>query len=195
MDGKKMIITIGREFGSGGHEIGEKVARLLNIRFYDKNLIELAADRNGLDAESVAPSDERAPGLFASGYAPTLSDQLFYAQSDLIRSLAETESFVIVGRCANSVLYGVADTLNVFIYAPLHDRIERVMNRYLIENEERARKEISRVDKIRRNYYQYYTEYRWGSQNGHDILINSSMLGIDETAQLIAMLAKKKLGG
>ena len=190
MSKKNMIITIGREFGSGGREIGEKLAQKLGINFYDKNLIELAAKRSGLDADSVAHSDEKAPGLFVSGYTPTVSDQLFFAQSDLVRSLADNESFVIVGRCANSVLYGYADTLDVFIYAPLSDRIERIKQRYLIETSEKARKEINRIDKIRRSYYQYYTEYRWGSKEGFDVMVNSSLLGIDGTVDLLAGMAQ-----
>jgi len=191
MSEKNIIVTIGREFGSGGREIGEKLAQKLNINFYDRNLIELAAKRSGLDATSVVHSDERAPGLFVSGYTPTVSDQLFFAQSDLIRSLADNESFVIVGRCANSVLYGYADTLDVFVYAPLNDRIDRIRKRYMLDSAEKARKEIVRVDKIRRTYYQYYSEFRWGSKEGFDLMLNSSLFGIDGTVDLLADIVKK----
>ena len=184
-DTRNVIVTIGREYGSGGREIGEKLAQRLGINFYDRNLIELAAKRSGLDASSVAHSDEKAPGLFVSGYTPTVSDQLFFAQSDLIRSLADNESFVIVGRCANSVLDGYCDTFDVYIYAPLEDRIERVKERYRLDSAEKARKEIARVDKIRKTYYQYYTEYRWGSKEGFDMLLNSSLLGIDGTVDVL----------
>lgn len=191
MSDKKIIITIGREFGSGGHEIGEKLASRLGIDFYDKNLIEIAADRSGLDASVVGSSDEKAPGIFVSPYAPTVSDKLFFAQSELIRHLADTQSFVIVGRCANALLRGYADTLDVFVFAPLETRIKRIMDRYYIETPEKARREINRVDKVRKGYYQYYTEYRWGGHDGHDMIIDSSLLGIDGTVDLLEQVAKK----
>ena len=189
---KNMIITIGREFGSGGHEIGEKLAQKLGIEFYDKNLIELAANRSGLDSKVVSSSDEKAPGFFVSPYSPTISDKLFFAQSELIRHLADTQSFVIVGRCANALLRGYADTLDVFIFAPLEDRIKRVSERYILDTPEKARKEINRIDKIRRGYYQYYTEYHWGGRDGHDLIIDSTMLGIDGTVDLLEEIARKR---
>ena len=198
---RNMIITIGREYGSGGHEIGEKLAKELGINFYDNKLVELASARSGLDANAVAHTDEKAPGLFVSGYTPTLSDQLFYAQSDFIRSrVANKESFVIVGRCSNSVLYGYADSLDVFIYAPLNKRIQRVIDfpeyhTNLAGKEmtaEMARKEIKRCDKARLTYYQYYSEFRWGRKEGYDLLIDSSLLGIDGTVEILAQIARKQ---
>lgn len=191
---KKVIITIGREFGSGGREIGEKLAKRLGINFYDKNLIELAANRSGLDTNSVAGSDEKAPGLFFYGYTPSISDKLFFAQSDLIRSLADNESFVIVGRCANSVLYGYADTMDVYIYAPLADRIARIREHYMMDTDELARKEIVRIDKIRKGYYQYFTEFRWGDKEGFDMMVDSSLFGIDGTVDFLEYAAKKNFG-
>lgn len=194
MSEKKIIITIGREFGSGGHEIGEKLADRLGIGFYDKNLIELAADRSGLDAATVSGSDEKAPGFFVSPYAPTVSDKLFFAQSELIRHLADTQSFVIVGRCGNALLRGYVDTFDVFVFAPLEARINRIMERYYIESSEKARREINRVDKVRRGYYQYYTEYKWGNHDAHDVIIDSSMFGIDGTVDVLEVMAKKRFG-
>jgi cytidylate kinase len=202
MGERNIIITIGREYGSGGHEIGEKLAKKLGINFYDNKLVELASARSGLDANAVAHTDEKAPGLFVSGYTPTLSDQLFYAQSDFIRSrVINKESFVIVGRCSNSVLYGYADSLDVFIYAPLHKRIQRVMDfpEYHVGLDKEitadmARKEIKRHDKARLTYYQYYSEFRWGRKEGYDILIDSSLLGIDGTVDMLAEIAEKQFG-
>ena len=113
MSDKKIIITLGRECGSGGHEIGEKLSKKLGIAFYDKNLIELAAKHSGLDLNVLGATDEKAPSPFISPYAPTIADQLYRAQSDVIRDLSEKESFVIVGRCSNSVLEDREDVLNV----------------------------------------------------------------------------------
>lgn len=192
MSEKKMIITIGREFGSGGHEIGEKLAKELGINFYDKNLMELAAEHSGLDISVLSSSDEKAPGWIVSPYTPTVSDQLYRAQSDVIRTLSQKESFVIVGRCANSVLQDYADSLDIFIYAPLERRIKRIMDRYLISYPDKARKEVLHADKVRRGYYQYYSEYRWGDREGYDLMIDSNVLGIDLTVELLADIARKK---
>lgn len=192
MSEKKMIITIGREFGSGGHEIGEKLAKALDINFYDKNLIELAAEHSGMDLSVLHSTDEKAPGLFISPYTLTISDQLYRAQSEVIRSLAQKESFVIVGRCSNSVLKDFAETLDVFIYAPLENRIKRIMDRYLIDSPEKARKEILHADKARRSYYQYYSEYKWGGYEGYDLLMDSSIFGIDPMVEILADIARKR---
>lgn len=192
MSEKKMIITIGREFGSGGHEIGEKLAAKLGINFYDKNLIELAAEHSGLDLSVLGATDEKAPSPFVSPYAPTISDQLYRAQSEVIQKLARTESFVIVGRCSNTVLEEDYDPMNVFIYAPLDIRIKRIMDRYLIDSPDKARKEILRTDKIRRGYYQYYSEYRWGDREGYDVMLDSSAFGIDGTVDILVELARRK---
>ena len=192
MSKKNMIITIGREFGSGGHEIGEKLAARLGINFYDKNLIELAAQHSGLDPSVLNASDEKAPAFFASPYTPTVSDQLYRAQSEVIRKLSQEESFVIVGRCSNVVLEENLDLLNVFIYAPLEERIKRIMDRYLIDSTDKARREILRTDKIRRGYYQYYSEFRWGDREGYDLMIDSSVFGINGTVDLIANAVQRK---
>lgn len=185
MSDKKIIITLGRECGSGGHEIGEKLAKKLGIAFYDKNLIELAAKHSGLNLDVLGSTDEKAPSPFISPYAPTIADQLYRAQSDVIRELAEKESFVIVGRCSNSVLEDKDNVLNVFVYAPLSNRIKRVMDRHLIDSQDKAKKEILRTDKIRRTYYQYYSEYRWGQRESYDLMVDSSVFGIDDTVDVI----------
>ena len=170
MSDKKVIITLGRECGSGGHEIGEKLSKKLGIAFYD----------------------EKAPSPFISPYAPTIADQLYRAQSDVIRDLSEKESFVIVGRCSNSVLEDREDVLNVFVYAPLRNRVHRVMERHLIDSEDKARKEVLRTDKIRRTYYQYYSEYRWGEHESYDLMIDSSVFGIDGSVDVIVDAINRK---
>ena len=180
MSDKKVIITLGRECGSGGHEIGEKLSKKLGIAFYDKNLIELAAKHSGLDLNVLGATDEKAPS------------QLYRAQSDVIRDLSEKESFVIVGRCSNSVLEDREDVLNVFVYAPLRNRVHRVMERHLIDSEDKARKEVLRTDKIRRTYYQYYSEYRWGEHESYDLMIDSSVFGIDGSVDVIVDAINRK---
>ena len=192
MSDKKVIITLGRECGSGGHEIGEKLSKKLGIAFYDKNLIELAAKHSGLDLNVLGATDEKAPSPFISPYAPTIADQLYRAQSDVIRDLSEKESFVIVGRCSNSVLEDREDVLNVFVYAPLRNRVHRVMERHLIDSEDKARKEVLRTDKFRRTYYQYYSEFRWGEHESYDLMIDSSVFGIDGSVDVIVDAINRK---
>ena len=133
----------------------------------------------------LGSTDEKAPSPFISPYAPTIADQLYRAQSDVIRELAEKESFVIVGRCSTSVLEDKDNVLNVFVYAPLSNRIKRVMDRHLIDSQDKAKKEILRTDKIRRTYYQYYSEYRWGERESYDLMVDSSVFGIDDTVDVI----------
>ena len=156
MSDKKVIITLGRECGSGGHEIGEKLSKKLGIAFYDKNLIELAAKHSGLDLNVLGATDEKAPSPFISPYAPTIADQLYRAQSDV------------------------------------RNRVHRVMERHLIDSEDKARKEVLRTDKIRRTYYQYYSEYRWGEHESYDLMIDSSVFGIDGSVDVIVDAINRK---
>ncbi len=185
-----MLITIGREFGSGGHEIGKLVAQKLNINFYDRNLIELAAEHSGLDADVVKSSEEKAPSLLSSSYDLTLEDRLYTAQTTVMEQIAEKESCVIVGRCSNVILSRDHLTLDVFIYAPMQTRIKRIMERNSIDSPDAARKEIQRVDKIRRGYYQYYADSRWGDPRDYDLMINTHTIGIDASVDLIISAAK-----
>lgn len=173
MSDKKVIITLGRECGSGGHEIGEKLSKKLGIAFYDKNLIELAAKHSGLDLNVLGATDEKAPSPFISPYAPTIADQLYRAQSDVIRDLSEKESFVIVGRCTS-------------LRALSSESIKCLsMTRW-------TRKEVLRTDKIRRTYYQYYSEYRWGEHESYDLMIDSSVFGIDGSVDVIVDAINRK---
>ena len=186
-----MIITIGREYGSGGHAIGQKLAEKLGINFYDKNLIALTAQKSGLCEDVLKESDERAPGLIMTPYTGSVADQLYNAQISVIKSLADSEDCVIVGRCANYILAEYAKTLDVFIYAPSEDRVKRIAKDYLLVSEDAARKEMKKIDKARRSYYQFYSDYQWGQREGIDLMINSSLYGIDGTADVLADLAKK----
>lgn len=202
---EKTIITISREFGSGGREIGKKIAEQLNIPFYDKELIEIAAKESGIDKELFEDSDERTSRGFhllgALGYSLggplstitelSLNDRLFMVQSDIIKQVAEQGSCVIVGRCADYVLRDHKDVLNVFIHARMEDRKKRAVNSYEVDERD-IEGSIRKIDKKRANYYEYYTDRKWGRAENYDISINSSSFGIDGTVEIIKSLASKK---
>ncbi len=190
------IITIGRQFGSGGHEIGEKLAKELNYAFYDRNLIVLAAEKCGISQGVLSEADEKAvnPWLYAAmsqtgqlNFDNTVSvnDTLFHLQSDIIRNIAKTEDAVIVGRCSDFILKNEnADLLTVFIYAPMHERVKRIM-KYNSISETQAAQLIKSTDKRRKSYYDFYTDSKWSSHSNYHITLNSEKFGIDGCAQII----------
>lgn len=204
----RVIITIGRQFGSGGHEIGEKLSKVLEIPFYDKELIETAAKESGMHTEVVRNIDETASnsllyslstGAFIMGgrYSPLsdapINDKLFFAQSDMIRRFATEGSCIIVGRCADYVLRERKDVFHVFIHAPKEDRIKRIMKLHNL-SESKAKDRIKSVDKKRAVYYNYYSDHKWGDLQCYDLSINSSYLGVDQTVDVLAAAAKVKMG-
>lgn len=193
--GNNYIITIGREYGSGGFEIGKKLAEKLGIGFYDKNLIDEVAKKSGIHVDMVHKADERpASPFFNPVYQNgTLHDRIFWAQSDVIREIAEKESCVIIGRCADYVLREHDNVIKIFIQAPFAKRIERISEKYLIELPDEARREILKTDKQRRSYYEFYTDYTWGGRKHMDLVINSSVLGIDGTVDFIKDFVERKL--
>lgn len=193
------IITIGREYGSGGYEIGKKLSEKLGIGFYDKNLIDVAAEQSGIHVDMLNKADERTanplvnPFLHPGYENGTVNDRLFWTQSEVIRGLAEKgESCVIIGRCADYILRDYDNVLKIFIQAPLKNRIQRIADKYLIELPEEAKKEVLRNDKLRRSYYQFYTDGKWGGRERKDMVINSSILGIDGTVELIKEFVERK---
>lgn len=197
-----LIITIGREFGSGGHEIGARVAKRLGIAFYDKELISLAAEKSGLSDEFIEQHEQRSHGSFLAGLAASatftsgyfspqnmpLSESIFISQAQVIRDLAEKESAVIVGRCADYILSGRENTINIFIFAPMEKRVQRVMEVYSLDEAE-AMKKLSTSDKERGNHYFRYTDRKWGKAQNYDLCINSALMGLDKTADMIVDLA------
>lgn len=191
---EKMVITIARSYGSGGKEIGEKLARELNFSFYDKDLIRLAADKSGLNEELLESADEQIlnrlidPYALTGGMTDNTNDQLYRIESQIIRDLAEKGSCVIVGRLADWVLRDRPDVLDIYITAPLQDRIRRIMETQNL-NESQAKKLVKRMDKTRRGYYSYFTEREWNGTEGRDIIINSSLKGIDGTVALLKSIA------
>ena len=198
-----LIITIGREYGSGGREIGQAVAKALGIAFYDKQIISLAAKKSGLSDEFIANNEQRvrgglmhnlaaasaySGGFFSSQYLP-LSESIFISQAQVIRDIAGKESAVIVGRCADYILADRENTINVFIHAPLEARIKRIMELHNLD-EAAAMKEITTSDKERGNHYFRYTDLKWGKAQNYDVCINSALMGIDKTVEMLADLAQ-----
>lgn len=188
------IITIAREYGSGGRIIGQKLANALGFSFYDKELIELAAEKIGFSKEYVKENEERKGFSFlsnfygASGELPA-TDKIFIAQSNVIKEIAANESCVIVGRCADYVLSDNPNCLNIFIHAPIEDRARRVFEEY-DEDVPNIKAYIQKVDKRRSSYYNYMTQCKWGQAENYHLSINSS-LGIDLTVNMIKAAVKE----
>ena len=199
-------ISIGRQLGSGGREIGEKLAARLNIQFLDKKLIEMASEQSGLCTEFFEKADEKTSqgiigGLFGmrfpfvtDGVASSMNclsnDALFKIQSDVIRQVADASSCLFVGRCSDYILRDHPRVLNLFITANHQDRISRLQTRHTI-NEEQAQTMIEKIDKKRADYYNYYTYKSWGSANSYHLCINSSVLGIDKTVDMLELFVRQ----
>lgn len=205
---EKFVINIGRQLGSGGREIGEKLATRLSISFYDKELINLASEESGLCREFFEKADERAAqgivgGLFGArfpfigdGAIPTMNclsnDALFKVQSDVIRKLAEEKSCLFVGRCADYILRDHPRCANVFISASREERITRLCRIHSISKNE-AEDMMNRADKKRSEYYNYYSYKTWGAAATYHLCIDSSALGIERTIDFIEAFVKQKL--
>jgi cytidylate kinase len=194
------IYTIGREFGSGGKDVGEKLAERLGIKLYDKELLQQAAKDSGFCEEIFENHDERPTNSFlyslvmdtysVSGYSSApfldmpLNHKVFLAQFDTIKKIAENESCVIVGRCADYALADNPDCINVFIHADLDSRIKLVSKRMNL-TEYKARDVILKQDKQRASYYNYYTSKRWGDSTSYHLSLDSSKIGIDGCVDMI----------
>lgn len=187
------IITISREFGSGGRAIGKMVAEKLGIPCYDAVLISRIAEKGGYTAEFVKEKGEDAPGGWLSTFVadrtlgPTSQDKLFKVQKQVIEEVADKESCVIVGRCADYILRARADCLTVFIHADIRKRVERIISVYG-EGEDTAEKRVRNTDKRRSAYYNYYTDLKWGQAENYHVCLDSGELGIDKCAEIIAQL-------
>jgi cytidylate kinase len=201
----KYIITIGRQLGSGGREIGQKLAASLGISFYDKELIRLAAQESGLREEFFERVDEQKhfslfPGLFGIRNSITedffsnyyLSNEtLFKIQSDVMRRLADEGSCLFVGRCADYVMKERTECMNIFISADIDDRIGRIARTHDL-SETKARDLIDKTDKGRSSYYNYFTGKKWGDATSYHLCVNSSLLGMDETVRMIIAVATSR---
>ncbi|WP_291529971.1 AAA family ATPase [Bacteroides sp. UBA939] len=206
---EKFVVNIGRQLGSGGKEIGEKLAARLGIDFYDKELITLASKESGLCRELFEKADERASqgvigGLFGmrfpfvgEGVLPAQNclsdDALFKVQSDVIRRLAAEKSCLFVGRCADYILREHPCCINIFIFSSQEARIQRLRALHHISEEE-AKSMISKADKKRSEYYNYYSYKTWGVAATYHLCIDSSVLGVEKTIDFIEDFVRLKLG-
>ena len=197
--GNTTIITISRQYGSGGREIGKKLAEKRNIPFYDKELIAMAAKQSGFSEEAFEKADERATnsllyslmmGSYSFGGRVTtfnempINDKLYLIQSDIITKAAQAGPCVIVGRCANYILRDFKNTFNVFIYADKLSRMDRAVKCYGIQAD-KAADFLTKKDKQRANYYNFYTNRRWNDPENYHLMLNSSHFGIEESVELI----------
>lgn len=204
---KHIVITIGRQFGSGGREIGYKIAEKLGIKCYDKELLSEASKESGLCEKIFETHDEKPTRSFlyslvmntySVGYTPSgyvdmpIGHKLFLAQFEAIKTIASKESCVIVGRCADYALEGNPDLLSVFIHADIDTRIKRIMERKGIEKSEIAKDLINKTDKQRASYYNSYANKKWGDAKTYNVCIDSNVLGIDGTADLIVDIVRNK---
>ncbi len=198
---KHLIITIGRQYGVGGRDVGEKLAADLGIPFYDKELVEMAAEKSNLSSATLKEHDEKATNSFLYSlqagnyslrginaplfYEMPINDKLFIAQSEVIKDVAQKGPCVIVGRCADYVLESTElDTISVFIYATLEYRIKRVMEAFNIPRN-KAKDMVVKTEKQRRTYYDYYTSKQWGVMTNYDLCINAEKTGIDGMVELL----------
>ncbi|HJB95713.1 MAG TPA: cytidylate kinase-like family protein [Candidatus Mediterraneibacter intestinigallinarum] len=200
------IITIGRQFGSGGHEIGNKLAERLDIPLYDHNLIRMAAQELRISNEDATKVDETILGRFLSAYASssleyrvfmnsdesgkTLTDRVFERQSAIIRKLAEEGPGIFVGRCADYVLGDYTNCINTFIYAYKEDRIRRIMKLYKLDEKQAADK-IRKTDRDRKNYYEARTKREWGGIDANSMMFNASLLGIEGVVDALEAIYRK----
>ena len=188
----KRIITISREFGSGGRFIGEEVAKKLGIAYYDKNIISQIAEKSGLSPEYIQESAELSPkkGLLAYALAGrditgrSVEDMVYEAQRNVILDLAEKESCVIIGRNADYILQDRDDVLNVFIHGDMPEKIQRITRLYNVDEQE-AVKMMADTDKRRRTNYNFYTDQSWGKASNYTLCLNSSQIGYDRCEKII----------
>ena len=201
---EKIIINIGRQFASGGRYISKKLCEKFGCKYFDKEILDLAAKESGFSPDVFKKSDEKKSFIHTLFHlhAPMLSDDNFYNnkfseeslfkfQCDAIRKAASQGSCMFIGRCADYVLRDEPNTVSIFLAADMEDRISRTMERYNMD-EESARKTISKKDSTRASYYNYYTGKKWGAAESYDLCINTSIFGLDETAKFIADFIRKR---
>ena len=193
----KIIITISREYGSGGRYIGRLIADKLGIKFYDKDFVTELSNKTGLSEDYIESNEQKRELLsnFNNGYYTGLdgADELFVKESELVETLANRGACVIIGRCADFVLRNKENVIKVFVYSSMEDKINRVVKFYGIDKS-KAEKEIIKQNKLRANHYKHYTDRDWNDLENYDIAINSDILGVDKSADLICSLVKEKDG-
>lgn len=206
---RNVVITIARGFGSGGKEIGTKLANELGIPCYDRQILDMASDYSGINVQLFAETDEKLRGLHIKKYlsgihtdqpvAPsdkafTSDENLFKIQSELIREMAKTESFVIIGKCADYVLKDMDNVISVYIEAPRKECVESIMNKMKVSEDE-ANRLITKTDKYRSDYYKYYTNGNyWTNPVNYDLTLNSARVGRDNCVAVIRNYMEMKFG-
>ena len=194
------VITIGRQYGSGGRELGQILAKRLGFEFYDEELVTMAAEKNKMHKDILKAVDEKATKsllyTLVTGsdlrflnssvqYEMPINDKLFITQSEIIKGLADKSSCVIVGRCADYVLRDSAQKcLHLFVYADLEKRIERISKKYDL-SPEKAKEKINKIQKSRKAYYNYYSNREWGNVSNYDLCVNTGVLGLEKSAEMI----------
>lgn len=193
--GDHIIITIAREYGSGGRYIGRLVAEKLGLKFYDKEFIQKLAQKTGLSEEYIENSEQKREALdnLNNGYYAGMNnaDELYVHEANLIKEIARKESCVIIGRCADFVLRDRKDVTKLFIYNDMESKIKRATKYYGLDKQ-KAEKEIAKINKLRANHYKYYTEKEWNDHSNYDLCINSDALGVEKSAELICDFVKQK---
>ena len=200
-------IAIGRQFGCGGREVGQRVAQLLDINYFDKQLLLEASKASGIHPEMFEAADERTPKFFPSlwplnlamagstfvGEASTTEDNVYKAQCQVMKELVDRKSCVIVGRTADYVLRDYCKVISVFLHSPIENRVKRIIERGDCDTREAAEKRSYKINKLRAEYYNFYTDKLWGHADSYDLCIDSSLLGIEGTAQFIVDFVKHRL--
>ncbi len=198
--GKQVIISIGREYGSAGHLIAEKLAARLNMDLYDRNLLDEVANVKNVDTNNLSKYDEKPHRFFGSrtvrGYSNSPEENVAQLQLALLKSkAADGDSFVIVGRCADDIFRGMENFISVFIYADRDARIKRVIERHPELDEKQAVKKIDRHDKNRAAYHNYFAKGgKWGDKANYDLCVNSTRLGLEGTVDFLCKYIEQRLG-
>lgn len=192
----KYVITIGREYGSGGRFVGKLLAKKLGIGFYDSELLTKASQNSGMSESVFKNFDEKKDSMFDTGvglysYDMTIGQKVFLAQFDAIKKIAEEETCVIVGRCADYVLKDNPNVINIFLCASMEDKVERVVKYYGV-NPNKVVSQIQKMDKKRKSYYNFYTDRDWGKASTYDLCINTK-IGIEATVDAIIAYVSKRV--
>lgn len=203
---KTYVIAIGRQFGCGGREIGQLIAKGLGVAYYDKELLSEAAKSSGVNEDFFEAADERSPRFFSSlwsfnlgyntgayfiGDTPLSDDSIYRAQSEVMTQLADRGPCVIVGRTADYLLRDHCKVVSVFVHSSIEDRVQRIMSRDDAKTEKEAREKAEKKNKLRAEYYNFYTDKKWGDAASYDLSIDASLLGTQATAMFIIDFVKK----
>ncbi len=190
-----IVITISREYGSGGRYIGELISEKLGIKLYDKDIIKEISEKTGMSEEYIKNSEQKRNLLdnFNSGYyiGMSNSDEIFITESNIIKEIADRESCVIIGRCSDFILKDREDVTNIFVYNDMPNKIKRVVDIYK-EPKEKVETKINKINKLRANHYEHYTNNVWGKSSNYDLCINSDILGVEKSAEIICQFVKNK---